>query len=57
MRTSHDLSEGRVSAPLVGHAGWGEGVAEAVDDSAWDPRVLRTLETRMEHGNHWWCAA
>lgn len=26
-------------------------------DSAWDPRVLLTLETRMEHGNHEWCAA
>lgn len=26
-------------------------------ESAWDPRVLLTLETRMEHGNHRWCAA
>ena len=26
-------------------------------DSAWDPRVLLTLETRMEHGNQQWCAA
>jgi len=26
-------------------------------DSAWDPRVLLTLETRMEHGNDKWCAA
>ncbi len=23
------------------------------NDSAWDPRVLLTLETRMEHGKHW----
>ena len=22
-------------------------------ESAWDPRVLLTLETRMEHGKHW----
>ncbi len=26
-------------------------------DSAWDPRVLLTLETRMEHGYQEWCAA
>ncbi len=26
-------------------------------DSAWDPRVLLTLETRMEHGFYEWCAA
>lgn len=22
-------------------------------ESDWDPRVLLTLETRMEHGKHW----
>ena len=27
-------------------------------DSDWDPRVLLTLETRMEHGfNEWWAAS
>jgi hypothetical protein len=26
-------------------------------DSDWDPRVLLTLETRMEHGYQQWCAA
>ena len=25
-------------------------------ESDWDPRVLLTLETRMEHDNHWWAA-
>jgi hypothetical protein len=30
---------------------------DASGDSAWDPRVLLTLETRMEHGNQQWCAA
>ena len=28
-----------------------------ITDSAWDPRVLLTLETRMEHGYQQWCAA
>ena len=31
--------------------------AEAATDSAWDPRVFLTLETRMEHGYQKWCAA
>ena len=25
-------------------------------DSDWDPRVLLSLETSMEHGNEEWCA-
>jgi hypothetical protein len=28
------------------------GLPTAVGESAWDPRVLLTLETRMEHGKH-----
>jgi transposase InsO family protein len=31
--------------------------AERWFDSDWDPRVLLTLETRMEHGFNEWCAA
>jgi hypothetical protein len=33
------------------------GVAvDAFGDSDWDPRVLLSLETSMEHGNEEWCA-
>lgn len=34
-----------------------EVAVDAQADPAWDPRVLLTLETRMEYGNHEWCAA
>lgn len=38
--------------------GISDGVTTAEqNDSAWDPRVLLTLETRMEHGNQRWWAA
>jgi len=33
---------------------WG---GQLLIDSAWDPRVFLTLETRMEHGYQQWCAA
>ena len=51
----------------VGHANksnrnpWGyfdsaQRVSGGIRESAWDPRRLLTLETRMEHGNHRWAA-